>query len=50
MKKPLLLGGAGRRRAVVPRQPHDHTPRLLSIAEGTSATAGVADVIKRNFD
>ena len=26
-----------------------HTPRLLAIAEKTSATPGVADVIKRNF-
>jgi GST-like protein len=26
-----------------------HTPRLLAISEKTSATAGVADVIKRNF-
>ena len=27
-----------------------NTPRLLAIAEKTSAAAGVADVIKRNFD
>jgi GST-like protein len=27
-----------------------HTPRLVAIAEKTSATPGVADVIKRNFD
>jgi GST-like protein len=27
-----------------------NTPRLLAIAQKTSATAGVADVIKRNFD
>jgi GST-like protein len=27
-----------------------HTPRLVAIAQRTSATAGVADVIKRNFD
>ncbi|HUP97266.1 MAG TPA: glutathione S-transferase family protein [Usitatibacter sp.] len=26
-----------------------HTPKLMAIAEKTSATAGVADVIKRNF-
>lgn len=27
-----------------------NTPRLLAIAERTSATAGVADVMRRNFD
>jgi GST-like protein len=27
-----------------------HTPRIVAIAERTSATPGVADVIKRNFD
>ena len=27
-----------------------HTPKLVAIAERTSATAGVADVMKRNFD
>ena len=27
-----------------------HTPKLIAIAEKTSATPGVADVIKRNFD
>jgi len=27
-----------------------HTPKVVAIAERTSATAGVADVIRRNFD
>jgi GST-like protein len=27
-----------------------HTPRLLAVAEKTSATPGMADVIRRNFD
>jgi len=27
-----------------------NTPRLLAIAQKTSATPGVADVVKRNFD